>query len=45
VFRSVQRPTYDELVRSQTAGAMAQAGDPETELTALLGGGDTWTIL
>jgi 2-oxoglutarate/2-oxoacid ferredoxin oxidoreductase subunit beta len=46
VFRSVSRPAYDELVRTQTQAAAAkQKGTPESELAALLGSGDTWTIL
>ncbi len=46
VYRSVDRPTYDDLVRAQVDTAKAKlAGDAESELTALLGSGDTWTIL
>jgi 2-oxoglutarate ferredoxin oxidoreductase subunit beta len=46
VFRSVTRPAYDDLVRQQTATAAAkQTGSPQAELSALLGAGDTWTIL
>ncbi|HKS99439.1 MAG TPA: 2-oxoacid:ferredoxin oxidoreductase subunit beta [Rugosimonospora sp.] len=46
VFRSVDRPAYDELVRGQTEAAAAkQTGTPEAELAGLLGSGDTWTIL
>jgi 2-oxoglutarate ferredoxin oxidoreductase subunit beta len=46
VFRAVSRPTYDELVRGQVATARQKlTGTPEDELAALLGTGDTWTIL
>jgi 2-oxoglutarate/2-oxoacid ferredoxin oxidoreductase subunit beta len=46
VFRSVSRPTYDDLVRGQVATAKDKLeGTPEAELAALLGTGDTWTIL
>jgi 2-oxoglutarate ferredoxin oxidoreductase subunit beta len=46
VFRSVDRQSYDQLVREQVDGARAKlAGDPEAELGRLLGSGDTWTIL
>lgn len=45
VFRSVERPAYDDLVRSQLAGAVAQgSGDPEVELQNLLEGKDTWVV-
>jgi 2-oxoglutarate ferredoxin oxidoreductase subunit beta len=42
VFRSVERPAYDDLVRDQSAAAVA-AGGPG-DLAALLASGDTWTI-
>jgi 2-oxoglutarate ferredoxin oxidoreductase subunit beta len=46
VFRSVSRPSYDELVRGQVDAAQAKrTGTPDEELAALLTGGDTWTIL
>ncbi|GAB3869325.1 2-oxoacid:ferredoxin oxidoreductase subunit beta [Dactylosporangium cerinum] len=46
VFRSVDRPAYDDLVRDQLTTAKAKAkGTPEEELGALLNSGDTWTIL
>ncbi|WP_327006494.1 2-oxoacid:ferredoxin oxidoreductase subunit beta [Dactylosporangium sp. NBC_01737] len=46
VFRSVERPAYDDLVRDQLTAAKAKAkGTPEEELGALLNSGDTWTIL
>jgi len=46
VFRSVERPSYDNLVREQLTEAKAKlTGEPEAELASLLGSGDTWTIL
>jgi 2-oxoglutarate ferredoxin oxidoreductase subunit beta len=46
VYRSVDRPTYDDLVRTQVETAKAKLpGTPEAELASLLGSGDTWTIL
>jgi 2-oxoglutarate/2-oxoacid ferredoxin oxidoreductase subunit beta len=45
VFRAVDRPSYDALVRQQTRAAAAkQTGTPEAELASLLASGDTWTI-
>ena len=46
IFRSVSRPTYDDLVRGQIAGAVTSAGGPagDADLDALLRGKDTWTI-
>ena len=46
VFRSVQRPTYDDLVRDQVDAAVGLAGGPATDddLAALLAGSDTWTV-
>jgi 2-oxoglutarate/2-oxoacid ferredoxin oxidoreductase subunit beta len=45
VFRQVERPSYDSLVRQQVDTAKAAAeGTPEEQLAALLGTGDTWTI-
>jgi 2-oxoglutarate ferredoxin oxidoreductase subunit beta len=41
VFRSIQRPTYDKLLRGQVDEAKA-AGD--ADLGALIRGNDTWTI-
>jgi 2-oxoglutarate ferredoxin oxidoreductase subunit beta len=41
VFRDVERPVYDELMADQIATAKAGG---EGELTALLAGGDTWSI-
>ncbi|MGH3728704.1 MAG: 2-oxoacid:ferredoxin oxidoreductase subunit beta [Micromonosporaceae bacterium] len=45
VLRSVIRPHYDEIVREQVDAAKASAAEPQQELTKLLNGGDTWTIL
>jgi 2-oxoglutarate/2-oxoacid ferredoxin oxidoreductase subunit beta len=45
VFRKVDRPSYDSLVRGQVQAAMAKVDDRELELTGLLNAGDTWTIL
>jgi 2-oxoglutarate ferredoxin oxidoreductase subunit beta len=46
VFRSVQRPTYDDLVRDQVGGAVERAGGTasDDDLAALLAGSDTWTV-
>ena len=46
VFRQVQRPTYDDLVRAQVDAAVTTAGGPGTDddLTDLLRGRDTWTV-
>jgi 2-oxoglutarate ferredoxin oxidoreductase subunit beta len=46
VFRSVQRPTYDDLVRDQVSAARTAAGGPpsDDDLAALLAGSDTWTV-
>jgi 2-oxoglutarate ferredoxin oxidoreductase subunit beta len=46
VLRSVERPSYDGLIREQVTTAQAKlTGSPEEELAALLGSGDTWTII
>jgi 2-oxoglutarate/2-oxoacid ferredoxin oxidoreductase subunit beta len=42
VFRDVDRPVYDELLREQVAGAVDQQG--EGELAALLGSGNVWDV-
>jgi 2-oxoglutarate ferredoxin oxidoreductase subunit beta len=46
IFRQVQRPTYDDLVRAQVEGARAAAGGPasDADLVELLHGKDTWTV-
>jgi 2-oxoglutarate ferredoxin oxidoreductase subunit beta len=41
IFRQVDRPTYDDLVREQIA-ASRESGDGD--LAALLAGSDTWTV-
>jgi 2-oxoglutarate ferredoxin oxidoreductase subunit beta len=44
VFRQVDRPSYDALVRAQVDKEMAtRTGTPTEELAALLNSGDTWT--
>jgi 2-oxoglutarate/2-oxoacid ferredoxin oxidoreductase subunit beta len=46
IFRQVERPTYDDLARDQISVARAKApGEPADRLAALIGGGDTWTIV
>jgi 2-oxoglutarate ferredoxin oxidoreductase subunit beta len=50
IFRQVQRPTYDDQAREQVASAVdaaedGDAGDRSARLAALIGGGDTWTII
>ena len=46
IFRQVDRPTYDDLVRAQVDAAVSTAGGPATDadLTDLLLGRDTWTV-
>ena len=44
VFRSVQRPTYDDLVREQNAAASTAGAPTDDDLAALLAGSDTWTV-
>jgi 2-oxoglutarate ferredoxin oxidoreductase subunit beta len=46
VFRSVSRPTYDDLVRNQVAAAVDGAGGSadDADLAALLAGSDTWRV-
>ncbi len=46
VFRSVQRPTYDDLVREQVGTAVERGGGraSDADLGALLAGSDTWTV-
>ena len=45
IFRSVERPTYDDGARQQVATAMAGQDDSTAALTALINGKDTWTVL
>jgi 2-oxoglutarate/2-oxoacid ferredoxin oxidoreductase subunit beta len=42
VFRSIERPVYDDLMAEQLAAAAATRG--EGDLAALLHSGETWTI-
>ena len=42
VFRSVERPSYDELMAAQIADARARQGDGD--LASLLAGPDTWQV-
>ena len=46
IFRSVSRPTYDDLVRAQVDAAIDTAGGRPTDadLDALIHGRDTWTV-
>ena len=46
VFRDVERPTYDDLVREQVDDAVTAAGGSATDddLARLLPGPDTWTV-
>jgi 2-oxoglutarate ferredoxin oxidoreductase subunit beta len=46
IFRQVQRPTYDDAAREQVAVATnGDTADRTDRLAALIGGGDTWTVL
>ena len=46
VFRSVRRPTYEELIQKQLVDARAEVtGTPDEMLSSLLNKADTWTIL
>ncbi len=46
VFRQVERPTYDDQTRAQIATATdAAPGEATARLAALVGGGDTWTVV
>ncbi|MFH5824682.1 2-oxoacid:ferredoxin oxidoreductase subunit beta [Georgenia sp. AZ-5] len=45
IFRDVDRPTYDDLVRAQVGDAVQAApGGGDEALTQLLAGNDTWTV-
>ncbi len=46
IFRQVERPSYDDLVRDQVEAARLAGGGPATgdDLGALLRGRDTWTV-
>lgn len=41
IFRSIERPTYDTLLRDQVAKSKASG---KADLAALIAGNDTWTI-
>ncbi|MFY4722667.1 2-oxoacid:ferredoxin oxidoreductase subunit beta, partial [Streptomyces sp. LaBMicrA B280] len=43
VFRSVERPVYDEQMTEQLDTAIEQKG--KGDLGALLAGNDTWTVV
>ncbi|NBM18412.1 2-oxoacid:ferredoxin oxidoreductase subunit beta, partial [Streptomyces sp. GC420] len=43
VFRSVDRPVYDNQMADQLETAVEQHG--KGDLTALLTGNDTWTVV
>jgi 2-oxoglutarate ferredoxin oxidoreductase subunit beta len=46
IFRQVERPTYDDQARAQVATASETVtGTPSERLAALIGGGDTWTVV
>ena len=53
IFRQVERPTYDDQAREQVTAAVDEAveagdgdaADRSARLAALIGGGDTWTII
>ncbi|MEU5562540.1 2-oxoacid:ferredoxin oxidoreductase subunit beta [Micromonospora musae] len=46
VFRAVERPSYENVVRAQLDAARAEVTEtPEQQLAGLLSSGDTWTIL
>ena len=42
VFRSTERPVYDDLMSEQLDAARERSG--EGDLAALLHSGDTWTV-
>jgi len=44
IFRSVQRPTYDDGVRAQVAAASPAGPAGDDELLELLRGKDTWNV-
>lgn len=46
IFRQVERPAYDDQARAQLATARdAAPGEQGDRLAALIGGGDTWTVV
>jgi 2-oxoglutarate ferredoxin oxidoreductase subunit beta len=44
IFRSVRKPTYDDLTRAQVTQAAQPVVDRRQELRTLIGGGDTWSV-
>jgi 2-oxoglutarate ferredoxin oxidoreductase subunit beta len=46
IFRQVERPTYDDQARDQVTTARGGPDeDRQGRLAALIGGGDTWTVV
>jgi 2-oxoglutarate ferredoxin oxidoreductase subunit beta len=46
IFRQVERPTYDDQARDQVTTARGGSDDDRSaRLAALIGGGDTWTVV
>ena len=46
IFRQVERPTYDDQARDQVTTARGGSDeDRQGRLAALIGGGDTWTVV
>jgi len=46
IFRQVERATYDDQARAQVSTARdGVTGTPTERLAALIGGGDTWTVV
>jgi 2-oxoglutarate/2-oxoacid ferredoxin oxidoreductase subunit beta len=46
IFRQVERPTYDDQARAQVTTAQdAAPGERSDRLAALIGAGDTWTVV
>ncbi len=46
IFRQVERATYDDQARAQVTTASGDTeGDATQRLGALIGGGDTWTVV
>ena len=45
IFRSVERPTYDDQTRTQIEVAAQAQDDPTAALGSLINGSDTWTVV
>ena len=45
IFRSVERPAYDDLVRAQVRTSREGQTDDNSALQGLIAGGDTWTVV